>query len=247
MTLGSVVTGTGTWKPVHGSCCPGARWRRSADAPAVWVVDPKTNTVSLKTIVVESYETKTIVVSRGLQIGDRVVTDGGKLLRPGQIVVSMGAKLMTPPGHGCDCSMPVSWLPGEGRRTGADTARAVDGHAAHGGDERHHRRNRPAAVQDRFRLSRARARLVARPVNVGDTRRKKVRRSRRSIRSRLNWRSAPRSPNCRTHRAACQRVRQCRPSTNFDRNRRNDKGDPRCGRAKRRAAAGRCHSRPKRI
>ena len=42
----------------------------------------KTKTVSLKAIVVEGYETGTIVIKSGLQPGDLVVTEGGKLLQP---------------------------------------------------------------------------------------------------------------------------------------------------------------------
>jgi hypothetical protein len=41
--------------------------------------------------VVESYETNAFVVSGGLTVGERVVTDGGKLLRPGQTVTYDGS------------------------------------------------------------------------------------------------------------------------------------------------------------
>jgi multidrug efflux pump subunit AcrA (membrane-fusion protein) len=61
------------------------------DGPAVFVVDPKTSTVALKNITVETYETNSFVVSGGLEIGERVVTDGGKLLRPGQTVTFDGS------------------------------------------------------------------------------------------------------------------------------------------------------------
>jgi hypothetical protein len=56
------------------------------------VVDPGTNVVSLRDIAVESYETSSFIVGKGLAVGERVVTDGGKLLRPGQVVTFDGAK-----------------------------------------------------------------------------------------------------------------------------------------------------------
>ena len=86
MTLGSVVAGTGTWKPVQRIVLPWSALAAVGAAPAVWVVDGKTMTVSLKAIVVEGYETGMIVIKSGLQPGDRVVTEGGKLLSPGQTV-----------------------------------------------------------------------------------------------------------------------------------------------------------------
>jgi multidrug efflux pump subunit AcrA (membrane-fusion protein) len=60
--------------------------------PAVWVVDPRTHAVSLRRIAVETYETNAVVVGSGLTVGERVVTDGGKMLRPAQIVTYDGDK-----------------------------------------------------------------------------------------------------------------------------------------------------------
>jgi RND family efflux transporter MFP subunit len=92
MTLGSAIVGEGREKPVAKMSLPWSALTASVDGPAVWVVDPKTNTVSLKNVAVETYETNSFVVSRGVEIGQRVVTDGGKLLRPGQIVIFDGGK-----------------------------------------------------------------------------------------------------------------------------------------------------------
>jgi RND family efflux transporter MFP subunit len=86
MTLGSTVTGEGREKPAEKIVLPWSALTAVADRPAVWVVDPKTEAVSLKSIVVETYENNAFVVASGLETGERVVTDGGKLLRPGQIV-----------------------------------------------------------------------------------------------------------------------------------------------------------------
>ncbi|MCC8979030.1 efflux RND transporter periplasmic adaptor subunit [Bradyrhizobium sp. 10BB] len=90
MTLGSAVTGTVRWKPKNRIVLPWSALTADGTAPAVWVVDPANKTVFLKPIVVDNYETGTIVIRSGLQPGDRVVTDGSKLLSPGQTVTFDG-------------------------------------------------------------------------------------------------------------------------------------------------------------
>jgi RND family efflux transporter MFP subunit len=92
MTLGSPITGEGRQRPVSKMILPWNALTSAAKGPAVWVVDPKTNVVHLQDIVVESYDTDAFVVGSGLAVGERVVTDGGKLLRPGQVVTFDGAK-----------------------------------------------------------------------------------------------------------------------------------------------------------
>jgi RND family efflux transporter MFP subunit len=86
MTLGSAVTGEGRGKPVDKIVLPWGALTADLKGPAVWVVDPKTHAVALRSIVVEAYETHSFIVRGGLAVGERVVTDGGKLLRPAQIV-----------------------------------------------------------------------------------------------------------------------------------------------------------------
>nr|WP_027534134.1 efflux RND transporter periplasmic adaptor subunit [Bradyrhizobium sp. WSM3983] len=86
MTLGSAVSGTVRWTPRDRIVVPWSALAVAGAAPAVWVVDPERKTVSLKPIAVDSYDTGIIVIKSGVQPGDRVVTDGGKLLSPGQIV-----------------------------------------------------------------------------------------------------------------------------------------------------------------
>ena len=90
MTLGSAITGEGRTKPTDEIVLPWNALTAALNGPAVWVVDPKTNAVSLRDIVVETYETNSFVVRGGLSVGERVVTDGGKLLRPGQTVTYDG-------------------------------------------------------------------------------------------------------------------------------------------------------------
>ena len=52
--------------------------------PAVWVVDPKSLTVSLRNVEVARNDPATVVVSEGLDTGEIVVTAGIQALHPGQ-------------------------------------------------------------------------------------------------------------------------------------------------------------------
>ena len=90
MTLGSAIAGTARWKPAKQIVLPWSALMAIGPAPAVWVVEPGTRTVSLKPVTVESYETGTVVIRGGLQPGERVVVDGGKLLSAGQSVTYDG-------------------------------------------------------------------------------------------------------------------------------------------------------------
>jgi RND family efflux transporter MFP subunit len=84
MILGSAISATGFIKPEQRIVLPWSALTAAGKTPAVWLVDAANKTVSLKPIKIEDYETGAIVVSAGLQPGDRVVTDGGKLLSVGQ-------------------------------------------------------------------------------------------------------------------------------------------------------------------
>jgi multidrug efflux pump subunit AcrA (membrane-fusion protein) len=54
--------------------------------PAVWVVDPATQAVSLRPVAVELYEKGGVILRGGLKPDETVVTEGVKFLREGQIV-----------------------------------------------------------------------------------------------------------------------------------------------------------------
>jgi RND family efflux transporter MFP subunit len=90
MTLGAAVAGTAQWKPVEQIALPWSALTAMGSAPAVWVVDPGTRTVSLKPVTVDSYGTGTVIIKSGLQPGELVVVDGGKLLSLGQSVTYDG-------------------------------------------------------------------------------------------------------------------------------------------------------------
>ena len=52
--------------------------------PAVWLVDPSTFTVSLRSVDVSRQDPSTVAISSGLDTGDIVVTAGVQALHPGQ-------------------------------------------------------------------------------------------------------------------------------------------------------------------
>lgn len=58
----------------------------SSGNPAVWVVDRRTTTVSLRSVAVVDYDTGTMVLRDGLTPGELVVVAGAQLLRNGQVV-----------------------------------------------------------------------------------------------------------------------------------------------------------------
>ena len=91
MTLGGAVAGTAKAKPVAQITVPWTALMSSGSKPAVWVVDPATKIVSLKTIEVGNYEAGAVVVKAGLEPGERVVVDGGKLLSSGEHVTEEGS------------------------------------------------------------------------------------------------------------------------------------------------------------
>jgi RND family efflux transporter MFP subunit len=90
MTLGSAVAGTARSKPAAQITVPWTALMSLGSKPAVWIVDPATNTASLKTVEIGAYESDAVVIKQGLEPGDRVVVDGGKLLSPGQSIIYDG-------------------------------------------------------------------------------------------------------------------------------------------------------------
>ena len=90
MTLGSAIAGTAGTKPATEITVPWTALTATGSKPAVWIVDPKTNTASLKPVTVGAYEAGAVLIKEGLEAGDRVVIDGGKLLSSGQPVTFGG-------------------------------------------------------------------------------------------------------------------------------------------------------------
>jgi multidrug efflux pump subunit AcrA (membrane-fusion protein) len=70
---------------------PASALTRAERQPAVWVVDPATETVDLRNIELARHDPTRVIVAEGLQTGDIVVTAGVQALRPGQQVRLLGA------------------------------------------------------------------------------------------------------------------------------------------------------------
>lgn len=86
MVLGSIVNGMGPMKQRRVFLLPWGALFEIDGAPAVWLIDPRSNTVTLKPITVDRYNRGVIAVTDGLENGQLVVSAGGQLLRPGQKV-----------------------------------------------------------------------------------------------------------------------------------------------------------------
>jgi len=91
LRLGSTVTGTMRMETTAAIEIPGSALVRAGAQSAVWIVDPKTQTVSQRPIRVASHDADRVVVAEGLEAGDVVVTAGVQALHPGQKVRLLGA------------------------------------------------------------------------------------------------------------------------------------------------------------
>jgi membrane fusion protein, multidrug efflux system len=91
MRLGSTVTGVITREGADRIAIPASALTRVQGQPAVWIVDTKTDTVSLHPVDVYSFDLAQVIVSQGLEPGDVVVTAGVQALRPDEKVRLLGA------------------------------------------------------------------------------------------------------------------------------------------------------------
>ena len=91
MPLGAAVIGTIGAKPVKAILLPWQALTSSAGKPAVWIVDPASKAVTTAPIEVLAFDSGVVVVDKGLQEGQSVVTAGGQLLSPGQTIEVAGA------------------------------------------------------------------------------------------------------------------------------------------------------------
>jgi len=90
MTLGSAVAGTVRLTAERQIALPWRALMAAGTSPAVWTVDPVTRTASLKPVTVGGYEAGEVLIKAGLDPGESVVVDGGKLLSVGQLVTYEG-------------------------------------------------------------------------------------------------------------------------------------------------------------
>lgn len=91
MPLGAAVIGTVSAKPVKAILLPWQALTSTAGKPAVWIVDPSSKAVSTAPVDVLAFDSGVVVVDKGLQEGQSVVTAGGQLLSPGQTIEVAGA------------------------------------------------------------------------------------------------------------------------------------------------------------
>jgi membrane fusion protein, multidrug efflux system len=90
MTLGSAIAGTAKARAQRQITLPWTALTSVGSKPAVWTVDSRSSTASLKPVTVGGYEAGDVLIKAGLELGERVVIDGGKLLSVGQLVAFEG-------------------------------------------------------------------------------------------------------------------------------------------------------------
>jgi RND family efflux transporter MFP subunit len=91
LRLGSTVTGRMEVAGGGGIAIPAAALARAQGQPAVWVVDPGPQTVSLRNVEVLRFDPAQVLIGQGLAAGEVIVTAGIQALRPGQKVRLLGA------------------------------------------------------------------------------------------------------------------------------------------------------------
>ncbi|MCJ8144169.1 efflux RND transporter periplasmic adaptor subunit [Ancylobacter sp. A5.8] len=91
MLLGSTVNGAVELDSTPTIEVPASSLTAFNNAPAVWVVDPATSTVSLRNVEVLRFNPATVAIASGLAEGDVVVSAGVQALYPGQKVRLLGS------------------------------------------------------------------------------------------------------------------------------------------------------------
>jgi RND family efflux transporter MFP subunit len=91
MFLGATVKGRMELEATPGITLPASALTRIDGQPAVWLVDPKEMTVSLHNVEIGRFDPGSVLVARGLEGGEVVVTAGVQALHPGQKVRLLGA------------------------------------------------------------------------------------------------------------------------------------------------------------
>ena len=87
MALGASVTVTLPATGPHGYALPASALSRVDDKPAVYVINPRSQ-AQLRVVVPAYYTATTVIISGGLEPGDRVITAGVSKLRSGEPVIA---------------------------------------------------------------------------------------------------------------------------------------------------------------
>ncbi len=85
MSLGSVVNASVAAPAAHSVVLPWSALSKVGEQPAVWLLDQESK-VRLQPVRVARYASEKVVIDGGLEAGQTVVTVGGQLLHPGQVV-----------------------------------------------------------------------------------------------------------------------------------------------------------------
>ena len=91
MRLGATVTGSVRLASEPVIAIPATALTELNRQPAVWIVDPKNLTVSMRNVELLRHDPGTVVIAQGLDTGDIVVTAGIQALHPGQKVRLLGS------------------------------------------------------------------------------------------------------------------------------------------------------------
>jgi membrane fusion protein, multidrug efflux system len=91
MWLGATVTGSVKLASEPVIAIPASALTELNRQPAVWIVDPKGLTVTLRNVELLRHDPGTVVIAQGLDTGDIVVTAGIQALHPGQKVRLLGS------------------------------------------------------------------------------------------------------------------------------------------------------------
>jgi membrane fusion protein, multidrug efflux system len=91
MRLGSTVVGRMQLDATPVIEVPASALTEFDRRPAVWIVDPKSLTVSLRNVDILRQDPATVVISDGLETGEIVVTAGTQALHPGQKTRLLGS------------------------------------------------------------------------------------------------------------------------------------------------------------
>jgi RND family efflux transporter MFP subunit len=92
MRLGATVTGRLDLDAAQGFSVPASALTAANGGPALWIVDPATLAVRLQPVEVLRFDPGTVVISRGLEGGEIVVTAGVQALHPDQKVRLLEAR-----------------------------------------------------------------------------------------------------------------------------------------------------------
>jgi RND family efflux transporter MFP subunit len=89
MRLGSTIVGRMETASAAIIAIPASALTQSGTAPAVWIVDPASSTVSLRKVDILRFDPGAVILSQGLEPGEIVVSGGIQVLHPGQRILQL--------------------------------------------------------------------------------------------------------------------------------------------------------------